>query len=237
MPNAQTSWKPPRRSRHWSNSGEREHEREDRRQRREHDSRAPWLARSPPGGSRSVEGAAGRAGRGVLVQHAEARRIERPPPAEPGQLGQERASCGHEQRDRLGQAGPRGRREAAGQVVDEERRVRLGIRPRRSVERDRRRGARPGRRPDRRPSFRYAARSPSSTAVRPRSHRRRCRWPWWPRCSSGGRPAGAARASRRVLASGRDGGRVVRRPMPGRRSVGQALQRAAVESSVAARGS
>ena len=96
--------------------GDREDERQDRGQGGQDDGRVHVsdrvLVRRDEPQQQPVEQA-----RGVLVQRREAGGIERPPPAEPGQLGEERPAGRHEQADRLGQArarrprgGGRGRR-------------------------------------------------------------------------------------------------------------------------------
>src|SRR4029079_2047391 len=123
MPRAQMSWKPPRRSRHWSNSATLK-------------TRARIEVRA---GSRTVIGVASvlrledgdesheqavEQRRRVLVERAEMGRVEGPASAQAGELGEERLARRNEQRHGLGQAGT-GRGETAREVVNDRRRLGL----------------------------------------------------------------------------------------------------------------
>ena len=203
-------WKPPRREPPLVEQQQREREREDRGERREHDPgihqrvAAWWVAIS----RRSRRSSSAEAS---SYSDAEARGIERAAPAEPGQLGQERPARGDEQRDRLGQADVRrsaSRRARSSTSIS----ASASAAPRAgpsagSASRCATRAA-----TSRRPSFRYAVaivvvdRGPDQVgrgiggAVAP---------PVDPLEPLGRRARGGKRTA---------DGRVVRRPMPGRRS-------------------
>ena len=149
---------------------DREDQGEDRGQRREDDRAGPRSARGLlVRGDEPEQQAVEQAGR-VLVQDAEPRGIERPPPAEAGELGEERAAGGDEQRDRprsgscpTPRAGAPGRRRA---TRHRPRPPRAPVASAGSASRYATSAA-----TRRRPSWRYAARSASSTGSIDRSRR------------------------------------------------------------------
>ena len=133
------SWNPPRRSHHWSNRATLKMRARIGGQRGQDDGQ---LHGQPTrlGGGRSPGADAGLVGRdeaqeqpveehvGVVDEGRQMGRVERPTPAQPGDLGQERLAGRDEPADRLGQARARGRR-ALPVAVDDVGRRGLGRRP------------------------------------------------------------------------------------------------------------